>query len=50
MLKFPKIIQELEGYMPKEENQEGTIHFKRAKLSISRNRGKEYPQILSRRT
>lgn len=39
-----KKIQELEGYMPKLENQEGTIHFKELNCPLVEI-AKEYPQI-----
>ena len=39
-----KKIQELEGYMPKVENQEGTIHFKELNCPLVEI-AKEYPQI-----
>ena len=39
-----KKIQELEGYMPKVENQEGTMHFKELNCPLVEI-AKEYPQI-----
>jgi DeoR family transcriptional regulator, suf operon transcriptional repressor len=39
-----KKIQDIEGYMPKVENQEGTIHFKELNCPLVEI-AKEYPQI-----